>query len=218
MDELKQSFKTRVCHAAIQFAASYYEYYIQYDYMIFSDAFISNSFYIISAEKTNYLHLIGVSTRLSALDFFDKCYAATLTEDDFEIAFHGNDNRKFKGTIRRKINALSFIDGLMNVGNMVEEGFHKNAVTCSLASSDGNCTMGFIAVGAARPMTLLIGNELNSKKSAPIKLVLRRPRGTKLFGTVYAGRIEDIMLYYTVIQDMLSDKLKCEIAEQIICD
>jgi hypothetical protein len=88
MAEMQQiSFKERVRNAAIRYSKDYYfSQYVSRDYLVFSDAFQSQPYYIISAEKSNYLHLIGVSTNLSATDFFDKCFNGTLAESDF--GFH----------------------------------------------------------------------------------------------------------------------------------
>ena len=92
-EEQKISFKTRVLETAISYSKGYYSLYVSLDYLIISDAFHIHPYYIVSAEKSNYLHLLGVSTGLSASDFFEKCYNGTLTEDDFEIADR-NFNRK----------------------------------------------------------------------------------------------------------------------------
>ena len=81
------SFKTRVKETAISIALDYYSYYVCRDYLLISDAFKCSPYYIVRAEKDNYLHLVGVSTLLSATAFFDKCLNGTLEESDFEIGF-----------------------------------------------------------------------------------------------------------------------------------
>ena len=83
------SFKTRVIDTAISIAPDYYSYYVCRDYLLISDAFKNSPYYIVRAEKDNYLHLVGVSTKLSATAFFDKCLNGTLDESDFEISTHG---------------------------------------------------------------------------------------------------------------------------------
>ena len=99
-EEQKTSFKARVRNAAIQFSKDYFSQYVSRDYLVLSDAFHNQPYYIISAEKSNYLHLVGVSTNLSAMDFFDKCFNGTLAESDFEISSHGQDAKASKGSIR----------------------------------------------------------------------------------------------------------------------
>ena len=96
------SFKTRVKETAISIAPDYYSYYVRRDYLLISDAFKNSPYYIVRAKKDNNLHLVGVSPKLSATAFFDKCLNGTLDESDFEIATHGQDEMQSKGSIRRK--------------------------------------------------------------------------------------------------------------------
>ena len=79
------SFKSRVLNTAVLYSRYYYNNYVCVDYLVISDAFHDHPYYIISAEKSNYLHLVGVSTHPSATAFFEKCYDGTLTESDFDI-------------------------------------------------------------------------------------------------------------------------------------
>ena len=83
------SFKTRVKDTAISIAQNYYSYYVCRDYLLISDAFNSSPYYIVRAEKDNYLHLVGVSNKLSATSFFDKCLNGTLDESDFDACLNG---------------------------------------------------------------------------------------------------------------------------------
>ena len=202
------SFKSRVLNTAVLYSRSYYSNYVCVDYLVISDAFHDHPYYIISAEKSNYLHLVGVSTHLSATAFFEKCYDGTLTESDFEISAHGQDVKTSKGSIRRKMNALPYIGSLIDGSSLIEERFRKNAISCSIASSDGSCTLGFIAVPAARPKTLLIGDELEHSKSVPIKVILVRTRGADSFNLIRSGSLEDLIPYYKMLNPLLSDDLK----------
>ena len=95
------SFKTRVKDTAISIAPDYYSYYVCRDYLLISDAFKNSPYYIVRTEKDNYLHLVGVSIKLSATAFFDKCLNGTLDESDFEIYTHGQDEKQSKGSIKR---------------------------------------------------------------------------------------------------------------------
>lgn len=79
-----------------------------------------------------------------------------------------------KGSIRRKINvlkaAVNIFDGSCLIN--VQETFIKNKVVCSLATSDGTFTLGFILEKNSKPLTLLKGNELYS--SNPAELIIER--------------------------------------------
>lgn len=65
MPENQISFKTRVKNALIQYAGVYYSQFVCKDYLLISDAFHKQAYYILSAEKDNFLHLTGVTTSLS---------------------------------------------------------------------------------------------------------------------------------------------------------
>ena len=66
------SFKERVKNEAIANANLYQSNFIDYEYLVCSEA-INNGYHIIKFDKGNYLHLIGIHTTLSAEEFFDKC-------------------------------------------------------------------------------------------------------------------------------------------------
>ena len=201
------SFKTRVKDIAIQYSKDYYDYYVCNDYLIISDTFSHSPYYIISAEEDNYLHLIGVSTNLSASNFFDKCLDGTLTENDFEISSNTQNEKSIKGSIRRKISALPHITNLLNTSSLVEENFQKNNIHCTIASSDGSCTLGFIATPKARPKTLLKGNELDVSKSKPIRLVLSKQRGTQKFSIIESGTLSELYSNLNIISNLVGDEI-----------
>ena len=201
------SFKTRVKDTAISIAPDYYSYYVCRDYLLISDAFKNSPYYIVRAEKDNYLHLVGVSTKLSATAFFDKCLNGTLDESDFEIAAHGQDEKQSKGSIRRKIKSLPLITGLFTASSLVEENFKKNTVLCTFASSDGSCTLGFIATPSARPKTLLVGDELDHAKAKNLRIVLSKARDDDKFSTVMAGTDKDLVSVYDSIRDLISEDI-----------
>ena len=210
------SFKTRVKETAIRVAPDYYLYYVCHDYLIVSDAFQSFPYYIVKAEKDNYLHLLGVSTKLSASFFFDKCLNGTLEESDFELFGRGQDEKHSKGSIRRKIKALPLISGLFTDSSLIEENFSKNTVMCSFASSDGSCTLGFIATPSARPKTLLVGNELNLSKAKNLKVVLSKGRDENKYSKVIVGTDEDVISVFDSIKDLLSEDIKNRLTSHIL--
>ncbi|MCR4609208.1 MAG: hypothetical protein K5750_05870 [Eubacterium sp.] len=202
------SFKTRVKNVAIENAHKYKAYYVDKDYLLISDAFHDKNYYCVKAEKDNYLHLLGVSTKLSAESFFDKCEDGSLSEDDFEIMANERDAKSVKGSIRRKINVLPEIFELMSEKSMVEESFQKNKVFCSIASANDECTLGFVSTPAARPKSLLKGNELNSQKSKPIKIILSKKRNEDKYDNLIVGSKEDLVENYELVKALVSKKLE----------
>ena len=94
----------------------------------------------------------------------------------------------------------------------MEEDFNKNKIRCSLAVGTTNVTLGFVAAGKAKPMTLLKGNELNPNKAKPINIVLRRETGTNKFTNIVAGSIEELRAYSEILSDKLSDELLSKIS------
>lgn len=206
------SFKSRIKTVLIQCAAIYNSLFVCRDHLIVSDAFHKRPYYIISAEKDNYLHLTGVHTSLSASVFFDKCLNGTLTESDFDFSFPNHDPKSVKGSVRRKINALPLISNLIGPNSTVQEDFQKNTIFCSFASSDGFCTLGFVSVPQAIPKTLLQGDELDHTKSSPIKIVLSKNRPDPKFSCVIHGTDEEISRYYSDVGHLLDDDLSRRIS------
>ncbi len=205
------SFKSRVKNEAITYASRYKSYFVDKSYLIISDAFSNQPYYIIEAEESNYLHLVGVSTSLSAQGFYDKCVDGSLNEDDFELSFHGKDPKFSKGSIRQKILTLPYMFSIISSMSLVEEDFIKNVVRCSLASSNHSCTVGFISTPFARPMTLLKGNELDSSKAKPIKLALSKPRNAIEYSSILVGSDNSLLESYEVINPLISSDLKAHI-------
>lgn len=79
------SFKERVKNIAISEATFYKQNFIDYQYLICSDAFKIKNYYIIDAKPDNYQHLLGIHSLINAQEFFDKCYNGTLQETDFDF-------------------------------------------------------------------------------------------------------------------------------------
>ena len=71
--------------------------------------------------------------------------------------------------------------------------------------------MGFIAVPKARPKTLLIGNELDSAKAQPLKIILMKSRSDTLFDTVIAGNDNDLVSNYELIKTHIDAALNSRI-------
>ena len=212
--EEQKSFKDRVKETVINNAMSYKWYYVNYEYLLCSKAFTQNEFYIVSAHEDNYLHLTGLHTSLSAEDFFNKCYAGTLDESDFDFKKIGQNEKEVKGSVRRKINSLPSIMNMFSAGTSVEEDFEKNRIRCSLAAGNVSATLGFFVAGNAKPMTLLKGNELNLSKAKDLDLVLRRRAGETKFSEIIVGSCEQLLEHKSVLNALLSDELCMLISEE----
>ena len=70
--EEQKSFKERVKESVIKNAYSYKKYFVDYEYLLCSAAFVKNEYCIVSAYEDNYLHLTGLHTNLPASTFFER--------------------------------------------------------------------------------------------------------------------------------------------------
>lgn len=114
MSDKQVSFKERVWKTVSLIAKSYQCYFVDYDYLLCSTAFVKHPYYIVSAEKNNFQHLTGVSFSESADEFFEKCIRDTLTESDIILSKNGRNSAEIKGSVRRKIQVLSDIIGILH--------------------------------------------------------------------------------------------------------
>lgn len=121
-------------------------------------------FYIIDAKPDNFKHLTGVNSLLSPQKFFENAYNGTLQTTDFNFLKNGCDEKTIKGIVRKKLLALPYMMNLFQNDLLVEESFENNQLICSFATTDNNCTLGFIEVAKARPKSLIRGNKLNANK------------------------------------------------------
>lgn len=196
----EKSFKERVCLEITKAAKSYKEIYLDYEYLICSEAFMRRKYYIVDAQKDNFQHLTGVHSLISPKMFFEKCYQQTLTENDFDFVKKGQDERSVKGTVRRKIKVLPDMMNLFKTGLLAEESFEKNKIFCSFAAADGRCTLGFSDSEKARPKSLIKGNELSNPKI--VDLVLRKKSGTESFDEFVIGDASVLNKYRSQIRDV----------------
>ncbi|MBR4004805.1 MAG: hypothetical protein IKI90_03045 [Treponema sp.] len=173
------SFKQNVLTAICNGAQKYKAVFLNYEYEIYSKAFKTQNSFIISATKSNFLHLTGVNTKLTATQFFDKAVNCTLTENDFDFIKKGQTEKMVKGLVRRKVRFLKDLDKIFCKSTQVEEDFVKNKVFCTFAVSENTFTIGFIAVPNCRPKTLLKGNELKNPHN--IDSIRRREKGKEDF-------------------------------------
>ncbi|NQP31411.1 hypothetical protein HO924_04165 [Streptococcus suis] len=164
------SFKQKIREELIVAADLYNKNFLEVDYLIYSKSFQHRTHYFVSAKDDNFLHLTGVKTSESPKVFFAKCLSGTLLEEDFDLG-----NKSQKGSIRRKMSvlkkALTIFTGHEIV---VEEQFQKNRISCSFASTDNVCTIGFTKTLLAKPQTVLKGNIL--KQAVNVDLIFKKSR------------------------------------------
>lgn len=203
-----KTFKERVKETIIRAAENYKNYFVEYDYLLCSEAFMKNKYYIIKGEKSNFKHLTGVLlVSNTAEKFYDKSLDGTLEETDFEIVKDVND--KFtKGTIRRKISVIEDAVKIFEKTTFVEEDFEKNNIKCSIATEDSCSTIGFTSTGSVvRPKTLLKGDQLDKNKAKCVELVLRRKRNEKYFNEIVIGDKNAIDKYENIVLGLVDDSL-----------
>ena len=152
----KENAKTNLIKAAKE-----YDKLLKFDYHIKSTKFVHFNEYILRFNEDNFLHLTGVETKLKAKIFFNKCLKNDLELDDFVC----DSSSELKGKIKEKLKNLLNIGEFFEVPLIFQESFKKNRVECSLATSDGKCTLGFISVkeNVCVPVTLLNKNQINEK-------------------------------------------------------
>ncbi|MGD9569040.1 MAG: PBECR4 domain-containing protein [Sedimentibacter sp.] len=205
MEEI--TFKERVKNVLIIEAQKYKQVYIDYEYLICSDAFEINDYYIISANKDNYQHLTGIHSLINPKEFFDKCFEGTLSESDFDFIKKGQDERSVKGSVRRKILVLPDMMNLFENNIKVEESFVKNKVKCSFVAANKSYTLGFINATKSYPMTLIKGDEIDMNKAKNVKLLLRKEVNKEKFDEIIIGDEKILTDYYEKIKDIINISL-----------
>jgi hypothetical protein len=182
-------FKQRVHNDLIQSARIYKSVFMDYDYLIFSEEFIYENYYVVKAHEDNFAHLTGVNRLISADDFYFRCLNATLNESDFDFKDKVKSEKSVKNTVRRKsIAFLNLPDFFSNV-LQAKESFSKGNVHCVVGAANNAISIGFIVPPNLRPMSLLKGNTLNQAKAVNVSLVLRRNRNADRFDTILQGDV-----------------------------
>ena len=195
-----RDFKERVRQVAIEQAKVYEQVFLRHEYLLCSEAFHSQPYYIISAHADNYRHLVGVNTSFSAEIFFKKCLDGTLAENDFDFCKCGQSEKE----IIVLPNFLSMVSSSLSA----EESFVKGRVHCNFAAADSGATVGFISSDKSKPMTLLRGNRLDPSKSASVDLILRRSTGASFFDEIVYGNERMLAKYRERIKMLLAENLK----------
>lgn len=197
------AFKKYVRDTAVNESQHFKKVFVDQTYLIYSDKFRNQDFYVVSADPGNYLHLVGVQTEISANLFFDKCMTDALTEDDFSFC---RNNRNIKGAVKQKLKCLPGLKELFHNSNLVfEEEFHKNIIECALAASDHKMTIGFTHSRISRPMTLLKGNFLENPTS--VDLILSKKREEKSYNKIVFGNMNVLMKHMNLFSNLISDSL-----------
>lgn len=81
------------------------------------------------------------------------------------MASFGIAQRKIKARSKKKLSHLVSIDSFFDAEILVQEDFEKGLVRCFVATSNGQCTLGFVdAKYYVRPNTILASNHLDSDK------------------------------------------------------
>lgn len=187
------SFKQRVQKSAIKYAKEYNETFVKYDYLICSEVFHEKGYVEIKAEATNYLHLLGINTNLTAKEFFDKCLTEKLCEYDFDFNKSGQTESSVKGSVRQKIKVLPEMMEMLEGQLFVEKEFNKNKVFCAFATAKDTFTIGFVETG--RPKTLMKNNQLNKEKCKPVDLIIRKERKENKYSEIVFGSSIELEKY-----------------------
>lgn len=199
------SFKQRVKNEAIKNAKLYKQNFIDYEYLICSKAF-ENGYHIIKADSSNYLHLIGVHTKLSPKDFFNKCINEDLEESDFNFEKPGKTEKSVKGSVREKISVLPHMVNIFQKELFAQDDFKKNIVECAFATTDNILTLGFVTSG--RPKSLLKGNKLK-ENFKPVDLIFSKIRDDKSnFDKIIYGEKNKIREYRNIEKLISSNLIK----------
>lgn len=199
--ETKNTFKERVKNVTISCAEIYKKEFVEYDYLICSEAFEEEKYQVIKAEKSNFLHLIGVNTTMSPEAFFEKCINGTLEENDFDFKKKDQSEDSVRGTVRQKIIALPKMLKMFDKALFAEKNFTKNKIYCAFATADADFTIGFVKSG--RPKTLMRKNKLDKKKRKPVDLVMRKKRNETTYSKIIFGTKQEVEKYSESIKHLI---------------
>ena len=155
-------------------AASEYNKLIGIDFIMKSERFVFKKEYVLRFHKDNFLHLTGVITPLSANDFYSKCLNGSIENNDFVCDLSDD----MKGKIKEKLRNLSDIGNFFEQELVFQEKFEKNRVKCSIATSDGKKTLGFVNINGNIhvPLTLLNRNQIKENNQIIDFIIVKRKR------------------------------------------
>ena len=209
---IEESFKNRVVECAINCAVIYKENFVEYDYLVCSEAFDGSYYQEIKAEADNYLHLIGVNTNLSSKEFFQKCINKKLEESDFDFKKQNQSEKSVKGSVRQKIKALPKMLKMFEKELLAEKNFKKNSISCLFATADADFTIGLVETG--RPKSLMRNNQLNKNRQRPVELVMRKKRGEQFYTERIVGDIAAFDKYKENIKEYVKSNSADSVSPQ----
>ena len=140
------SFKERVLAGIISGALSYSQL-IDKEIRVKSPSFKDREEFILRFYPRNFLHLTGVGTVLSSMDFYQKALDGTLSLADFDC----DSSPDLKGRVRCKIRNLQNIGSFYQRVSKIEVDFSSNTVHCRLASTDEQSLKSQIFIKASLP-------------------------------------------------------------------
>ncbi len=155
-----KSFKQTII-SLLKISAKEYAKLTYFLYVFQSDRFNGRKSYIISFDPENFLHLTGVKTKMHALDFYNKCFDGTILEIDFDC----DSTKEIKGKVKEKMHYLSQIGEIVVRCDKLEECFSKGKVTCVLAVTQGEFTIGFDGSKILFPKSLMHKNRIDESKA-----------------------------------------------------
>ena len=90
----------------------------------------------------------------------------------------------------------------------VEEKFEKNRISCSFASADKSCTIGFTKTRLAKPQTVLKGNRLN--KEVEIDVILSKTKDSQHFEKIIQNKIGYSLEELNLLFGLYIVKIRCK--------
>ena len=153
------NFKERILSGIIAGALSYLSL-IGKQIIVKSPSFKIRDEYILRFFPRNFLHLTGVLTNLSSIDFYLKALDGSLRLSDFDC----DSTPALKGTVRCKVRNLQNIGTFFQRVVKVEEEFSSGKVRCKFATSEATYTLGFIGTSFLVPNTLLNKDKIGEAK------------------------------------------------------
>ncbi len=139
-------------------------------YIVSSADFQKAPYYVLHFYPQNFLHLTGVKTSLTPLDFFLKAKNGELLGEDFDCGSPKSANKRERdlyGHVVQKMRHLPKLAAAFNGEEKLcaQENFKKGAIPCCFATANGKFTIGFIGKELC-PLTLLNGNMLDLESLA----------------------------------------------------
>ena len=164
---MKNEFQVKVQESLLISAKDYFSL-ISKIIILESEEFEAKKRLVLKFTGTNFIHLTGLSTKLSAAEFFCKCLNSSIVFDDYYI------DPKKKSAIKNKLKNLMDLSTIFNNEILVQENFVKNTISCTIATSDNKRTLGFIdGHYCLYPKTLLDKNHLDiNKKIIRVKPII----------------------------------------------